>query len=122
MVTKIVRRKSAEVPVIAVEAAVPMAYVESPIETVLASARRIVAAELAYMERAQFHPDSGAPIPMSPADSKKFSNLMGALERAVTIGDSFSKRELAEMDDATLENELLAELERVRARRIKARA
>jgi hypothetical protein len=110
---KIVRRRRNVAELRRVAESAVTAYVESPIQTVLASIDRVISTELAYMERAQME-RSG---PMSPAEAKKLSNLVGALEKSVSVGREISEKEGNAMDDAELERELTAELERIRAKR-----
>ena len=96
-----------------VEASVPITYVEAPIAKVLATANHIVATELAFIQRAQ----STSEVAMSGPDSKRLLNLVSALEKSTAISGKLSDAELNSLSDAELEAELLAELERIRAKK-----
>lgn len=110
--TELARRRRMAKDIRTVAASVPVAYVESPLETVLASVQRVVSVELAFMEQAQAEDGK----PMSPAEAKKLSNLMNALERSVSVGREITEKEGAAMSEEELEAQLVLELERIRAR------
>ncbi len=90
---------------------VPETYVESPVQTVLGSAHRIVETELAFIERKQ--KDSQAP--MSPADAKKFASLVAAFEKAVMIGKALDDEELKGLTKDQLDQKLIEAVEAERA-------
>lgn len=90
---------------------------EAPIAKVLATANHIVATELAFIQRDQ----ATAGAPMSEKDAKRLLHLVSALEKSTTIGRQLSEAELTSLSDAELETELLAELERIRAKKPKSR-
>ena len=87
---------------------VPTAYVESPVQTVLGAAHRIVETELAFMERKQKVPNAA---PMTPAEAKKFANLIGAFERSIAIGQALEDRELKDLSNEDLDRKLVEALE-----------
>jgi len=112
--TRLARRRKALAEVAAVADMAPTAYVESPIHTVLSQAHRIIETELAFMEARQKGPK---PEAMSPADAKKFAALVGAFERTITIGRDVDETQMAVLSDEDLEDQLVAELERMRSKR-----
>lgn len=114
--TALARRRRDIVELAKVAEAMPTAYVESPIHTVLSNAQSIVATELAFIRAAQARPNAG---PMSPAEAKKVTNLVTALEKAVAIGRELSDHELSNLSDEELATQLMAELERLRAKGVR---
>lgn len=104
------RRRAA---VKAVAESVPTAYVESPIQTVLATIQSVIGTELAYIRQRQEQSER----PMAPAEAKKLANLVQALEKSVNVGRELTAKELGGLSDAELEAELVAELERLRAKK-----
>lgn len=106
------RRLVKDLVVVAEDA--PVAYVESPMQTVLASVQRIVGVELAYLEATQ-----ATGVPMPAGDAKKLLNLISALEKSVSVGRELSDAELGKMSDDELTAQLTAELESLRTRSTK---
>lgn len=93
---------------------VPTAYVESPLEMTLARASRVVDTELAYIEKRQREPNG-----VGFVDAKTLLNLVSTLEKAVNISAALSDKQLSGMTEDELEAALVADLERIRAKKAK---
>lgn len=113
--TALARRRKESAELATVAASVPAVYVESPLQTVLATVERVIAVEIAFMERTQRQ--TGAE--MSPTNAKKLSNLMLTLEKSVNVGREISEHEGSEMSDEELARELVVELERLKAKGVR---
>lgn len=83
------------------------AFIQHPLQAILASAQRIVATELAYIEQAQRNGE-----PMTPAEAKKLSALVGSLVASATMEAKLNESEMGDLKDDELDRLLAAELEK----------
>lgn len=94
-------------------AAAPLTFIISPIQELLGSVQAIAGSELRKMALDMEGPDRR----MSEGEARKLSTLTEAAVKAYDATTRVSESDLETMSDEQLETAMLAELERIRAKR-----
>lgn len=94
--------------------AAPISYVTPPIAQVLGTIQAVAGNEVrAMLKHQELHPDSR----LDTDDAKKLNALTDAIVKAHGAERDLGEQELGEKSDEELEQELVEELERIRARK-----
>jgi hypothetical protein len=97
------------------EQAAPLVFVVPPLAIALEAIQSVVATEVGFMQQEQQQL-----VRLSATDAKKLQALTSALAQSINTKKELSEEELGNMTDEELETQLVAELERLRAKRVKA--